>query len=268
MGALHDGHMALVSQAVADNDVVLATIFVNPTQFAPDDDLERYPRDLEGDLAKLEARGVDWVFAPTMDAMYPPGFQTTVKLDTLTQRLEGAVRPGHFAGVATIVSKLFNLTQPTYAYFGQKDAQQVAVIRRLVHDLNFPLQVVVVPTVREADGLAMSSRNVYLGTEERAAAQVLSRALDAAQALYDDGERAPQALRTVMQQAIDAEPLATADYISVADASTLQEMRTQITTPVLLSLAVKIGQPRLLDNRLLPANLNSTAGLTATLGAV
>ncbi len=269
MGALHAGHLALIEQARADNDTVLVTIFVNPTQFSPDEDLDSYPRDLEGDLQKLEARGVDMVFTPTSELMYPPGFQTTVKVRDVTQRLEGEVRLGHFTGVVTVISKLLNLTQPTRAYFGQKDAQQVVVIRRLISDLNFPVRVVVIPTQREPDGLALSSRNAYLDDDERAAAQVLSRALDAAAALYADGERDPEALRSIMWETSDKEPLAAVDYISVADAYTLQEMDDPAAErPLLLSLAVKIGCPRLLDNRLLPASLNTVDGLTATLGAV
>lgn len=266
MGALHAGHLSLVRAARDDNDAVITTIFINPTQFAPNEDLDAYPHDLDGDLAKLEAAGVDIVFTPTPDLMYPAGFQTYVTVERVTQGLEGAQRPGHFRGVATVVSKLFNLTQPSFAYFGQKDAQQVVVLRRMVADLNFPLDIVVIPTEREADGLAMSSRNVYLKPAERQSATVLNRALMAAGEAYDLGERDPYQLRRIMQDLVEAEPLAHPDYFSVADALTLQEAESPSDKPLLLSLTVKIGTPRLLDNRLLPVSLNTREGLTAHLG--
>ena len=268
MGALHQGHMSLVDAARADNDSVIATIFVNPTQFAANEDLSAYPRDLDGDLAKFEAAGVDIVFTPTPAMMYPDGFQTYITVEQVTQGLEGAHRPGHFRGVTTIVSKLFNLTQPTTAYFGQKDAQQVVVIRRMVADLNFPLEIAVIPTQREADGLAMSSRNVYLTHAERQSATVLNRALVAAGEAYEQGERAPDVLLSVMQDVVSMDALAKPEYFSVADAMTLQEMDKPAETPLLLSLTVQIGKPRLLDNRLLPIALNTREGLTATLGNV
>ncbi|MEQ8674435.1 MAG: pantoate--beta-alanine ligase [Aggregatilineales bacterium] len=268
MGALHQGHMSLVDAARADNDSVIATIFVNPTQFAANEDLSAYPRDLDGDLAKFEAAGVDIVFTPTPAMMYPDGFQTYITVEQVTQGLEGAHRPGHFRGVTTIVSKLFNLTQPTTAYFGQKDAQQVVVIRRMVADLNFPLEIAVIPTQREADGLAMSSRNVYLTHAERQSATVLNRALVAAGEAYEQGERAPDVLLSVMQDVVTMDALAKPEYFSVADAVTLQELDVATHTPMLLSLTVQIGKPRLLDNRLLPIALNTREGLTATLGNV
>ncbi|MFW5748398.1 MAG: pantoate--beta-alanine ligase [Chloroflexota bacterium] len=269
MGALHAGHLALVTAARAENDHVLVTIFVNPMQFGPGEDLDAYPRDLPGDLAKLEAAGVDCVFTPTPALMYPSGFQTAVMVETVTQGLEGAHRPGHFRGVTTIVAKLFNLTQPTIAYFGQKDAQQVVVIRRMAADLNFPLQIAVCPTVREADGLALSSRNVYLKADERAAALVLSRALDAVQVAYADGERSTARLEDTMRRVVEAEPLAKLDYVSVVDARTLERLRcAEDDAPLLASLTAQVGQPRLLDNRLLPAHLNDQPGLTAALGRV
>ena len=266
MGALHAGHLSLVEQACADTDSVLATIFVNPTQFAPGEDLESYPRDLEGDLAKFEAAGVDLVFTPTPALMYPPGFQTAVTVAEVTQGLEGARRPGHFQGVATVVAKLFNLTQPDIAYFGQKDAQQVVVIKQLARDLNFPLRIAVCPTVREPDGLAMSSRNVYLSPKEREAGAVLYRALWTAAVLYEDGDHHPNQLRDTARKLIDAEPLARLDYVSVADARTLVELEESSNDPILLSLAAQIGKTHLLDNCLLPFALNNRNGLTKTLG--
>lgn len=268
MGALHEGHLALVREARADNDNVITTIFVNPTQFGPGEDLEAYPRDLDGDLAKLEAVGVDVVFTPTPALMYPPGYQTHVTVEEVTHGLEGERRPGHFRGVTTVVAKLFNLTQPDMAYFGQKDAQQVVVLRRMVADLNFPLEVVVVPTVREEDGLAMSSRNAYLTPDERAAAPVLNRALQAAGEAYASGERNPQVLRDAIQHVLASEALAEVEYVSVADASTLAELDIMSEKPILCSLVVRFGRARLLDNRVLPLALNDRAGLSVALGAV
>jgi pantoate--beta-alanine ligase len=266
MGALHEGHLTLARQARADNDAVIATIFVNPTQFAPNEDFNAYPRDLAHDLAMLETLGVDVVFTPTPALMYPPNFQTFVKVDQVTQGLEGDLRPNHFRGVATVVSKLFNLTQPDVAYFGQKDAQQVVVIRRMVADLNFPLEVAVIPTVREADGLAMSSRNVYLTPEQRAAAGVIYRALVAAAQAYDEGERTPANLRAVARNVLKTETQAEIEYVAVNDPSTLIGVHEPAEQPLLLSMAVQIGRPRLLDNCLLPWSLNTREGLTATLG--
>jgi pantoate--beta-alanine ligase len=252
MGYLHDGHLALVAAARAANDLVAVSIFVNPTQFGPNEDFSRYPRDEARDLALLQAAGVDWIFLPSPAEVYPPGFQTYVDVREVTQRLEGAVRPGHFAGVATVVAKLFNLVQPTRAYFGQKDAQQVVVIRRMVRDLNFPLELVVRPTEREPDGLARSSRNVYLNPEERLAALCLSRALQAAATQWQAGVRDGDSLRAAMQTVLAAEPLARPDYVSVADPDTLDEL-TAIAPgqDALASLAVRIGKTRLIDNVLL-----------------
>jgi len=268
MGYLHAGHLSLVQAARHENDHVLATIFVNPTQFDPKEDLSAYPRDLPRDLAMLQEAGVDAVFTPTPVMMYPAGYQTTISVETVSEGKEGAVRPGHFRGVATIVAKLFHLTQPHRSYFGQKDAQQVAVIRRMVQDLIFPLEVRVGPIVRESDGLAMSSRNVYLRPDERQAARVLHRALQATAMAYAAGERHPDALRSTAEHVIGAEPLAALDYVSVADACTLAEQTHPTDAPLLLSLAAKIGKPRLLDNMLLPLELNTLEGATATLGAV
>jgi pantoate--beta-alanine ligase len=252
MGYLHAGHISLVDMARRQNSLVAVSIFVNPTQFGPHEDFARYPRDMERDLSLLRDAGVDWVFAPSVGKMYPGSYSTYVDVEGITTVLEGAVRPGHFRGVATVVSKLFNIAQPTRAYFGQKDAQQVAVIRRIVADLNFPLEIVVVPTMREPDGLAMSSRNVYLSTEERQAALVLYRSLTAAQELWNAGERRGSALRAAMQRVLDDEPLARPDYVSVTDPLTLQELDDSgQAREALASLAVRIGKTRLIDNFIL-----------------
>lgn len=268
MGYLHEGHISLVKYAVAENDRVIATIFVNPTQFGENEDLEKYPRDLPRDFQLLEESGVDAVFVPTPQMIYPQGYQTYITVQQMTQRLEGVHRPGHFRGVATVVAKLFNLTQPDRAYFGQKDAQQVVVIRRMVADLNMPIEIVVCPIMREADGLAMSSRNVYLKPDERVAATVINLALQSAGDAYDNGERSPEILRQIMQEIVAKEPLAQVDYISAADAVTLEELTETSGEPILLSLTVKIGSPRLLDNCLLPLNLNDRNGATDILGNV
>lgn len=266
MGYLHDGHLSLVQAAREDNASVIVTIFVNPAQFSPDDDLEDYPRDLDRDLALLQAADVDLVFVPTPDLIYPPGYQTYVQVEAVSQGLEGAQRPGHFRGVATVVTKLFNLTMPDRAYFGQKDAQQAAVIKRLVRDLNMNLDVVICPVVREPDGLAMSSRNIYLQPHERAAAAVLHRALTAAGERYAAGERDPDVLRDVARDVLAAEPLAQPDYVSLADAATLQECHKATDAPLLMSLAAQVGKPRLLDNCLLPLHLNNRADASHALG--
>jgi len=251
MGYLHEGHLSLVRRARAENDRVAVSIFVNPTQFGPHEDYARYPRDLERDLRLLEPLGVDLVFVPSVEEMYPPGFQTWVIVEEVSRPLEGASRPGHFRGVATVVAKLFNILRPDRAYFGQKDAQQTVVIRRMVQDLNIPVEIVICPTVREPDGLAMSSRNTYLNPEERRAATVLFRALQAAKARYEAGERDAERLREAMREVIRAEPLARIDYVSVAHPETLQELE-RVEGPALLSLAVYIGTTRLIDNLMLP----------------
>jgi pantoate--beta-alanine ligase len=247
MGYLHEGHISLARKAREECASVVTSIFVNPTQFAPTEDLAKYPRNLPRDLALLEAAGVDLVWTPTPEVMYPPGFQTWVEVEHLTKGLEGAVRPTHFRGVTTVVAKLFHAVQPDKAYFGQKDAQQAAVIRQMVKDLNFPLDIVVCPIVREADGLAMSSRNVYLNPEERKAATVLSRALNAAKAAYEQGERKAESLRRIMKEVIEAEPLARLQYVSCADYETLEELET-VRGKALLSMAVYFGKTRLIDN--------------------
>jgi len=249
MGYLHEGHVSLARRARAENDLVIATIFVNPAQFGPREDLAAYPRDLPRDLRLLEAEGVDIVFVPETPAeIYSPGFQTWVDLGDLPAKLEGAARPGHFRGVTTVVAKLFNLTCPTRAYFGQKDAQQGAVIRRMAQDLNFDLEVVICPTVREPNGLAMSSRNAYLTPDERSRAGVIFRALTAAQDAYAQGERNAGSLRRLLLDTLAAEQQAHIEYASIADANTLDEIEATLTGPALVSMAVRVGKARLIDN--------------------
>ena len=248
MGYLHDGHLSLVRTARVECAGVVTSIFVNPTQFGPQEDLAAYPRDLPHDLGLLEAAGVDLVWTPTPEIMYPPGYQTWVTVEEVTRPLEGAMRPGHFRGVATVVAKLFNAVQPDRAYFGQKDAQQAVVIRQMARDLNFPVEIVVCPIQREHDGLAMSSRNTYLNPAERQAATVLSHALAAAQTAHISGVRDADALRKAMVDAIDAEPLARLQYVSCADPDTLQELKGPIPGRALLSMAVYVGKTRLIDN--------------------
>lgn len=250
MGALHAGHMSLVNMARSDCDRVLVSIFINPIQFDDPTDLEAYPRTLDHDLNLLREAGVDLVWTPTPEIMYPAGFQSSVHVNVLTRSLEGAHRPGHFDGVTTVVAKLFNVTQPHYAYFGQKDAQQVAVIKQMVRDLNFNLEVVVGETIREADGLALSSRNKNLAPAERQAATVLSRALFAARTAWTHGARDAEHLRQHMRGIISAEPLARIDYVSVADPLTLEEQQGEVRN-ALLSMAVTIGETRLIDNVML-----------------
>lgn len=247
MGYLHEGHLSLVRRARAENNRVAVTIFVNPTQFSPQEDFAAYPRDPARDLALLKQEEVDLVFTPANEVIYPPGFQTYVTVEEVTRPLEGAARPSHFRGVATVVAKLFNIVQPSRAYFGQKDAQQTVVIQRMAADLNFNLEIVVCPTIREADGLAMSSRNAYLSAEQRAAATVLYRALSAAKASFEVGERNGDALRQLMRDTIAAEPLARLDYVSVAHPTTLAELQT-VERGALFSLAVFFGHTRLIDN--------------------
>lgn len=257
MGFLHEGHLSLVRRARAENEKVVVTIFVNPLQFGPKEDFSRYPRSLERDLALLEEEGVDLVFNPGLEEMYPPGFDATVEIGGVSEPLEGTARPGHFKGVATVVTKLFHLAGAQYAYFGQKDAQQVAVLKKMVRDLNFPLQIVVCPTVREPDGLAMSSRNVYLSPENRQPATVLYRALKAAEQLWREqpNHRNGEQLRRIMSETIATEPEARPDYLSAADPDTLQEYAGPVPAGkgVLLSMAVRFGPTRLIDNFLLEA---------------
>ena len=250
MGFLHEGHLSLVKHACSVSASVVVSIFVNPTQFAPTDDLDAYPRDLERDAALLQEAGANLLWMPTPAVMYPPDFQTWVDVEKLTQPLEGEKRPGHFRGVTTIVTKLFNAVQPQKAFFGQKDAQQAAVIRQMVRDLNMSVEILIKPIVRERDGLAMSSRNTYLNPEERQAALVLSQSLVAAKSAYEKGEKDAQVLREIMQNIINAEPLARLEYVSCTDYDTLAEL-TIISEKALLSMAVYVGKTRLIDNMIL-----------------
>ena len=248
MGYLHEGHLSLVRRARRENAAAAVSIFVNPTQFGAGEDLESYPRDLDRDLALLEAEGTALVFAPEPREVYPDGYETTVQPGPLGERLEGASRPGHFAGVLTVVAKLFNIVQPDTAYFGRKDGQQALLIRRMARDLDFPVEIVVAPTVREPDGLAMSSRNTYLSPDERAAALCLSKGLLAAEAAWAAGERNADVLRRIARAPIEAEPLAKPDYLSLADVATLAEVEGEVRAAAMLSTAVRIGATRLIDN--------------------
>jgi pantoate--beta-alanine ligase len=247
MGFLHEGHLALVKRAKVENSTAIVSIYVNPTQFGPREDFGAYPRDLNRDLELLRGEGVDIVFVPSDEEIYPPVFSSWVDVEKVTERLEGASRPGHFRGVATIVAKLFNVVQPTRAYFGQKDAQQVVVIKRMVADLNMGVEIVVVPTVRESNGLAMSSRNIHLNPEERQAATILLKALTLARQLRLGGEKDAEKICRQMTSFIQKEPLAQIDYVSIADAETLEELNL-LDRPALASLAVRIGRTRLIDN--------------------
>jgi pantoate--beta-alanine ligase len=247
MGYLHAGHLSLVEKARSENAGVVASLFVNPTQFGPTEDLARYPRDFDRDRDLIEKAGCDLLFAPEPDEMYPPGFETSIDVGSVAHPLEGERRPGHFRGVATVVLKLVNIVQPHRAYFGQKDAQQLAVLRRTMADLDVPIEIVACPTVRETDGLALSSRNAYLTPEGRRAAPVLHRALCAARDTWLAGERDAERLRRTMRDVLDAEPLARPDYVSVADAVTLREL-SRVDGPALLSMAVVVGLARLIDN--------------------
>jgi pantoate--beta-alanine ligase len=251
MGWLHDGHRALIRRARADNATTVVSIFVNPRQFGDPADLERYPRNEARDVAIASDEGADVVFAPSVEEVYPPGSDTTVQVGAVARPLEGAARPGHFDGVATVVAILFNLVGAERAYFGQKDAQQLLVIRRMAKDLALPIEVVGCPTVREPDGLAMSSRNVHLSPGERAAAPVIRQALLAGRDAWERGERSADMIWTEMSRVLSAEPLANPDYVSVADAETLEDLKT-VDRPALLSMAVRFGSTRLIDNEPLP----------------
>jgi pantoate--beta-alanine ligase len=257
MGWLHDGHRSLMRTARAENATTIATIFVNPRQFNEAADFQQYPRNEDRDLAICGEEGIDLVFAPGVDEVYPPGFDTTVSVGAIARPLEGAARPGHFDGVATVVAILFNLVGAERAYFGQKDAQQVMVIRQMARDLAIRTEVIACPTVREPDGLALSSRNVHLSPAERSTAPVLHRALLAARRRWESGERSGDALRDAMWQVLTAEPLARPDYVSVADGSTLAELE-RVDGPALLSLAVRFGSTRLIDNEPLGAPASGT----------
>jgi pantoate--beta-alanine ligase len=250
MGYLHEGHMSLVKKAKADNKAVVASIYVNPTQFGPKEDLSKYPRDLPRDIALLEKQGADVVFLPSDKQMYPAGYDTWVTVENLTKPLEGDARPTHFRGVTTVVAKLFNIVRPTNAYFGQKDAQQVLVIKKMAADLNLNVKVIVCPTVREADGLALSSRNVYLSPEERKAAPVLNKSLQMAKTLFGNGETNADVIIAKMTGIVQAQPLANIDYISISDTETLADLKT-IEKSALVSMAVRFGNTRLIDNIIL-----------------
>ncbi len=252
MGYLHRGHLALVEQALAECGAAAASIFVNPAQFGPNEDLGRYPRDLERDLHLLEQAGTSLAFVPDAGEIYPPGFDTRIEPGAVAAPLEGAVRPGHFSGVATVVTKLLNIVQPDRAYFGQKDAQQTAVIRQLVRDLDLPVRIVVADTVRDPDGLALSSRNVYLSPGQRAQAPLLRRSLLAAQASFAAGERDADALRNAVRAALAVEPGFAIDYVSVADPDTMRELQ-RVDERALVLLAARLGPTRLIDNLLLSA---------------
>ncbi|MFC2077617.1 pantoate--beta-alanine ligase [Candidatus Bipolaricaulota bacterium] len=251
MGYLHEGHLSLVKEAVTRSASIVASIFVNPSQFAPSEDLAAYPRDLDRDLSLLEDEGADLVLVPDAAEMYPQGYDTWIDAEKFTQRLEGASRPTHFRGVATIVAKLFNIVRPQFAVFGQKDAQQALVIRRLIEDLGFDIELVISPTVREPDGLAMSSRNAYLTPEEREAATALCRSLRHVENLFAGGERNAENLRHAMMEILEAEALLQPIYVSIADVDTLEELET-VDRKALVSLAAHVGKARLIDNVVLP----------------
>jgi pantoate--beta-alanine ligase len=258
MGWLHDGHRALMRGARSENATVVVSIFVNPRQFNVASDFTRYPRNEAKDLEMCEAEGVDLVFAPEVEEIYPPGFSTTVSVGAIALPLEGAARPGHFDGVATVVAILFDLVGAERAYFGQKDAQQVMVIRQMARDLAIGTEVVACPTVREADGLALSSRNVHLSPDERAAAPVLREALVAARDAWRAGDRDAKRLRDAMVETLTAEPLVDVEYVSIADAMTLEELTT-VDRPALASLAVRFGTTRLIDNEILDPAMGTAA---------
>jgi pantoate--beta-alanine ligase len=249
MGALHDGHLSLVREARRMCDVVIVSVFVNPTQFGPSEDFARYPRDLTGDTTKLADYNVDYIFAPPVEEIYPKGFSTYINVEGLSESMEGSARPGHFRGVATVLTVLFNAIRPDFAFFGQKDAQQTLVVRRLVRDLAFDIEVVVLPTVREPNGLALSSRNAYLNEEQHKAAAILYRALAQAREVYMEGERSARRLAEAVRAQVDSEPLARVEYVGIVDAETMEKFdRIPEDRPLLIALAAQVGQTRLIDN--------------------
>ena len=249
MGALHDGHLSLVREARRMCDVVVVSVFVNPAQFGPGEDFERYPRDLTKDTTRLADYNVEYIFAPAVEEIYPKNFATYVTVEGLSEQFEGASRPGHFRGVATVLTVLFNTVRPDFAFFGQKDAQQTLVVKRLVRDLAFDTEVVVLPTVREESGLALSSRNNYLSREEREAAVVLYRALQRAKETYREGERSARKIAEAVRAAVEAEPRARLDYVGVTDAETMEKLdRAPEDRPVLVAVAAFVGKTRLIDN--------------------
>jgi pantoate--beta-alanine ligase len=251
MGALHEGHLSLVREARRMSDIVVVSVFVNPTQFAPGEDFEKYPRDLTKDTALLTDYNVDYIFAPTADEIYPKGFGTYINVEGLSEQLEGGSRPGHFRGVATIVTILLNTVKPDFAFFGQKDAQQALIIRRLVKDLAFDTEIVLLPTVREDSGLAISSRNLYLNPDEQQAAAVIHQALMRAKTAYKEGERSPGRLEILVRSTIELEPRARVDYVNVVDAETLAPLDKLDDRPILIAVAAYIGKTRLIDNTIL-----------------
>jgi len=248
MGALHEGHLSLIRRARVDCSRVYASIFLNPTQFGPNEDLSRYPKTFESDVEKLTAAGVEVLFAPGINEIYPPGFRTYVNVEGLSERLEGRSRPGHFRGVATVVLKLFEIVQPQFAYFGRKDAQQVRILQQMATDLNLNVEIVVCPIVREGDGLALSSRNTYLNSEERRAATVLQRALDEARRELSAGTRDALQLQTALRKILSNETLARVDYVEIVDAESFEPVSSVGARPVYALLAVFIGKTRLIDN--------------------
>ncbi len=260
MGALHEGHLSLVREARRMCDIVVVSVFVNPTQFGPSEDFNRYPRDLTKDTALLTDYNVDYIFAPPVEEIYPKNFSTYVTVEGLSEQLEGVSRPGHFRGVATVVAILLNIVRPDFAFFGQKDAQQSIIVRRMVRDLAFDTEVVVMPTVREESGLALSSRNAYLNDEERHAASVIYRALKRAKESYKDGERSAARIASIVRSTIETEPRAQIDYVSVADADTLERLEKLDERAILVSVAVKIGDTRLIDNTILNRAKQKDAG--------
>jgi pantoate--beta-alanine ligase len=251
MGALHEGHLSLVREARRMCDVVVVSVFVNPAQFGPGEDFERYPRNLTKDTALLTDYNVDYIFAPPVEEIYPKGFSTYVDVEGISDQLEGASRPGHFRGVATVVTILLNVVRPDFAFFGQKDAQQALVIRRLVRDLAFDTEIIVLPTVREDNGLAISSRNLYLAEEEREAAPLLHQALVKAKETYKEGERSSAKLIEIIAKTIEAEPRIRLDYVSISDAETLERLDRLDERPILIAIAAFIGKTRLIDNTML-----------------
>ena len=263
MGALHEGHLSLVREARRMCDVVVVSVFVNPAQFGPGEDFERYPRDLTKDTALLTDYNVDYIFAPTVEEMYPKGFASYVNVEGLSEQLEGASRPGHFRGVATVVTILLNTVRPDFAFFGQKDAQQALIIRRLVKDLAFDTEIALLPTVREDSGLAISSRNLYLNADEQQAAAVIHQALMRAKTAYKEGERSPGRLEILVRSTIELEPRARVDYVNVVDAETLEHLDKLDDRPILIAVAAYIGKTRLIDNTILNKTKKELVGSKA-----
>jgi pantoate--beta-alanine ligase len=251
MGALHEGHLSLVREARRMSDVVVVSVFVNPAQFGPSEDYERYPRDLTKDTALLTDYNVDYIFAPPVEEIYPKGFSAYVSVEGLANQFEGASRPGHFRGVATVVTILLNVVRPDFAFFGQKDAQQAVIIKRLVRDLAFDTEIIVLPTVREDSGLAISSRNLYLSAEERDSAAVIHRALVKAKEVYKGGERSAAKLAEIVRSTVEEEPRTRIDYISITDAETLEKLDKLDERPILIAVAAYVGKTRLIDNTML-----------------